>query len=72
MIDEKISWAKTQLTSKTGQKTKAGNVLLGIISELKSKISELEAELESKKTKPAAKKPAAKKPATKRKTATKK
>ena len=67
MIDEKISWAATELNSKFGNHKQAGKVLLGVISDL---MAELEAAKAPAKKAPAKKAPAKK--STKRKTTTKK
>ena len=72
MIDEKISWAATELNSKFGNHKQAGKVLLGVIADL---MAELEAAKAPAKKAPAKKAPAKKAPAkksTKRKTTTKK
>ena len=67
MIDEKISWAATELNSKFGNHKQAGKVLLGVIADL---MAELEAAKAPAKKAPAKKAPAKK--STKRKTTTKK
>ena len=72
MIDEKVTWAATELNSKFGNHKQAGKVLLGVIADLMAK---LEAAKAPAKKAPAKKAPAKKAPAkksTKRKTTTKK
>jgi len=72
MIDEKVTWAATELNSKFGNHKQAGKVLLGVIADL---MAELEAAKAPAKKAPAKKAPAKKAPAkksTKRKTTTKK
>tara|TARA_R100000808_G_C2138865_1_gene146831 strand:- start:386 stop:619 length:234 start_codon:yes stop_codon:yes gene_type:complete len=77
MIDEKVTWAATELNSKFGNHKQAGKVLLCVIADL---MAELEAAKAPAKKAPAKKTPAKKatakkapaKKSTKRKTTTKK